>query len=555
MKQLIACFTLLSLFFVIHSCQKETSFEGGLGNAKSEGTLRFDANDDCLPKTVAGAYVQGTDLVAATNFIQVDVNVTKTGSYVIFTDTVNGYYFRGTGIFTTTGVQTIKLTGNGTPVIAGLDNFLVQYGTSSCFVQVPVLATGGPAVFTLQGAGGACLGSTVNGSYIQNTALTAANTIVINANVTATGIYSITTTAANGMTFAASGAFTSTGAQTITLTGTGTPTATGATTISITAGGGTCTASVNVLPAGTGAAVFTLQGAGGACLGSVINGTYTQGTVLTAANTVVLSVDVTTIGTYSITSTTASGMTFTAAGSFTATGVQTVTLTGTGTPTAAGAANFSVTAGAGTCTFTVNVIAAVSDYYPRTTNSNWSYEFDDDPNDSLYIKVIPATLSALGNTYNIFMETADLAGGYDSSGYYRRNGGDYFQYFDLAGLGLDNSQFVEITFLKDNVAAGTTYTSGSFSGTVTAIPITFRFKFTITQKDVAVTVNGTSYPNTIIVEQRLEQNVAGNWIDMTSSIGYIRDYYSRNIGWILQESFDGTGTPNGKFEMRRHQVF
>lgn len=558
MKQIIACLSIISLLVLFNACQKETSFENGLGGAPSQGSLQSDINDDCLPKTVAGAYVMGAALNTG-NFIQVDVNVTRAGSYTIFTDTVNGYFFRATGVFTATGVQTVKLTGSGTPVGAGLDNFAVQYGGTLCFVQVTVLATGGPATFTLQGAGGNCLGSTVNGAYIQNTPLGGANSIVVNANVTAPGTYSITTTAANGMTFTATGAFASTGVQTITLAGSGTPTTAGATTISITAGGGTCTADVNVLPAGSGAAVFTLQGAGGACLGSTVNGTFMQGTVLGAGNTVVLNVNVTTAGTYTITSNTVSGITFSASGSFTSTGTQTVTLNGSGTPSASGALTFSVTAGAGTCTFVVNVSPLVIDYYPRTVNSNWSYEYDDLASDSMLIKVIPQTLSALGNTWNIFMWTDDAPLGFDTSGYYRKAGGDYYQYIDLQNIGLDNEQWMEFIFLKDNVAAGTSYTSAQFTNAIGGTPITLRFKYTVAQKDVPVSITSTTgtvnYTNVIVMEQRIEQFTAGIWVDMTPAIGYVKDYYARNIGWIFEEVFDGSGALDFKVETRRTQVF
>ena len=124
-------------------------------------------NEDCLPKTIAGVYEAGTPL-GASNFITVDVNVTGVGTYTITTDTVNGYYFRGTGTFGSTGVQTIKLTGIGKPVDVGTDDFLVSYKGTSCFISITVLPDGsaGPAVFSLQGAGGSCTNATLAGNYI-----------------------------------------------------------------------------------------------------------------------------------------------------------------------------------------------------------------------------------------------------------------------------------------------------------------------------------------------------------------------------------------------------
>ncbi len=84
---------LLALSVILmNGCQKEVSFEAGK-NA-SHGSLQSDVTGDCLPKTVNGAYVANTALAPATNTITVQVDVAKTGSYVVASDTVNGYYFR-----------------------------------------------------------------------------------------------------------------------------------------------------------------------------------------------------------------------------------------------------------------------------------------------------------------------------------------------------------------------------------------------------------------------------------------------------------------------------
>ncbi|MES2773526.1 MAG: hypothetical protein V4722_05055 [Bacteroidota bacterium] len=117
--------------------------------------------------------------------------------------------------------------------------------------------------------------------------------------------------------------------------------------------------SVENLNPGTngGTSVFTLSGAPGNCATPAINGVYKAGTLLGAANTVELTVDVTTIGTYSITTATVNGVSFSGSGTFTATGSNLVVLTGKGTPTAAGA--FDYTPGATGCTFTITYTANV----------------------------------------------------------------------------------------------------------------------------------------------------------------------------------------------------
>src|SRR6476660_3238699 len=60
----------------------------------------------------------------------------------------------------------------------------------------------------------------------------------------------------------------------------------------------------------SGTAVFSLEGAPGSCSNPVINGNFVAGTPLTATNVVIVSVNVTTVGTYTISSGTANGISF-----------------------------------------------------------------------------------------------------------------------------------------------------------------------------------------------------------------------------------------------------
>ena len=123
MKKLFALFLVLGV--VLYACQKETSFENG--STPSHGDLQSDGTGDCFPKNVVGTYVAGTALNGNNDYIEVTVDVTTAGSYTVFTDTVNGVYFRGTGIFTSTGAQVVRLRGTSTPATDGIFNFLVQY--------------------------------------------------------------------------------------------------------------------------------------------------------------------------------------------------------------------------------------------------------------------------------------------------------------------------------------------------------------------------------------------------------------------------------------------
>jgi hypothetical protein len=438
------------LFFT--ACQKEKSFE--TGSTPSAGSLQSDIAGDCLPKTVAGVYEEGTVLDPATNYIDVQVNVTKIGSYLIYTDTLNGTYFRASGTFATAGANTIRLPGNGTPANDGIYNFTVTYTSSDCVVPVTVLPAGAAvdAVLTLNGGPNECMNYVLAGDYITGVAMTAANTVVINVNVTTAGTYTISTALSNGITFAGAG---------------------------------------------------------------------------TLANT----------------------------------GAQTITLTATGTPIAAGSTNFPIAVVTSACNFAVVVTATPSafDYFPRTAASNWSYQIDGDLNDSVLIRAKPGTVTLGGNAYTVFEFTDDATAGFGDYGAYRKSGGDYHTYIDLADyFAIDNPTPVDYIFLKDNVAANTSWQTNAIAVTVGGLPLSFRIVSTVEQKDVSVNVGGTAYPNTIVVTEKYQLLNGASWIDITDQAGYIKSYYARNIGLIKQDYYDADGTPNPpvslQLDMRRYQV-
>ena len=560
---MIRSLSLLAFAFLIGftACQKETSFEGD--NTPAEGSLLSDVSGDCLPKTVNGTYVAGTALVPSVNTISCDVNVTKKGPYLITTDTINGYYFSSTGTFTSLGNNTVTLRSNGTPFSAGVNNFIVSFDSTFCDIQVTVQASGGGGggsngVFTLVTGGtpSNCASAVVNGTYTQNAALTASNTVDVTVNVTTVGAYTLTATG-GGMTFTKSGTFATTGNQTITLTGSGTPTTSGANTVTFASPNASCSFTVTVNPAGGGAAVGTLAGAPNACAPITVNGFYVESTAVGGSNTVGVTVNVTTAGSYNITTNTVTGLSFSASGSLSVGNNQVINLTASGTPTTAGNQTFTVTFGSSSCTFTVQVLP--NDYFPRIVGSNWSYEINDAANDSLYRVVNPNTISALGNTFQIFQ--ANDGTGLDSSGYYRRTGGDYFEWFDAGGyLGYDAPVWGQYIMVKDNVAANTTWKSSGFAGTATGTALNIRFSYKLLQKDVPVTIasslGNTTYNNVLVVEEKFELEVTpGVWQDITSQIDfYGKSYFARGIGLILYESLNAAGTVQDKQELRRFRI-
>ncbi|MBK8712594.1 MAG: hypothetical protein IPL97_12095 [Niastella sp.] len=343
-------FTTAILFLV--ACEKENSYEGGIVGP-SDGTLKSDGGGNCLPNFVNGIYKAGRGL-GSTNYIDVQLNVTTPGSYVITTDTINGIYFKALGIISTAGNNTVRLMGGGTPIAVGPFNYTVKYDSSTCVINIlTVPANTLPGIYKLNGHPDSCLNYNVNGTYKVGVALNPTNSITFNTNVSIPGTYNLAVQSFNGMLFSGSGVFLNAGVNSVTLSGFGTPLEDGIWLTQVSSDTLTkCRFALIVLPAsGTSAAVFSMGGGGGSCANFTSSGTYTAGTPMSGANTVKVNVIVSSVGAYTIASNTINGVTFLGMGNFSATGTQSVTLTATGTPTAAGAFNFAVTGGSSTCNF------------------------------------------------------------------------------------------------------------------------------------------------------------------------------------------------------------
>ena len=238
-------FASVLLFLLIISCQKEKSFEQG---KPSKGSLQ-DSLGNCLSEDIVGLYKAGLTL-SDSNYIDVTVAVTQPGSYVISTDTVNGYYFRSTGNFASAGNTVVRLKGFGTPLSAGNDDFTISYDNSFCPVTISVMtsgsSSGGTAVLSLSGSGGNCMNYNLMGTYTQSVVLNTSNKVQIEVNVTSPGTWIMGTNTVDGFSFYGSGTFASTGVQTITLDGVGTPGAAGSQTFLVTAGSSSCSFLVTV---------------------------------------------------------------------------------------------------------------------------------------------------------------------------------------------------------------------------------------------------------------------------------------------------------------------
>lgn len=200
----------------------------------------------CSVSNITGNYVVGLAMTPA-NKVEMTVNVSGTGTYNIPGVAVNGITFSANGTFTNPGIQNIFLSASGTPSGPGIFTYPVTNGATNCNFSVTYNTVITNATYALSGAPGSCTAAQVNGTYTALTPLTASNTVDIFVNVTSPGIYNISTTTVNGISFSASGTFNITGSRLVTLTGSGTPTMAGPVNLQVSGSGNPCGISLTVL--------------------------------------------------------------------------------------------------------------------------------------------------------------------------------------------------------------------------------------------------------------------------------------------------------------------
>ncbi len=234
--------------FVIMGCQDK--YLMGV-NLPSLGSLKADSSQNCLPQKLYGTWIAGKALNDS-NYLEVSVNVTRTGSYQMQASQVDGISFSGSGRFGVTGLQTVILKATGTPVSAGNISFTIQYDSSQCSLAVTVLPAGGltsPSDYSLAGSPNSCFHSVVYGSYVKNLQLNNSDSIRIQVNVNTPGTYTIRTDTINGYHFTGSGLFLQPGLQVVVLSGSGTPVQAGQDLFTVNGGNTGCGITVSVLEA------------------------------------------------------------------------------------------------------------------------------------------------------------------------------------------------------------------------------------------------------------------------------------------------------------------
>lgn len=131
----IPAFFVAFMLLAVYSCKKEPP-----GNttppSTAEGSLQ-DAHGYCMVSNAYGVFFTG--LKSDTSYVEIGVNVTKTGSYHITTDNQNGVQFTADGNFSDTGYTPVHLKANGLFKSPGQTYFLTAFNASACNMSVRVM--------------------------------------------------------------------------------------------------------------------------------------------------------------------------------------------------------------------------------------------------------------------------------------------------------------------------------------------------------------------------------------------------------------------------------
>ena len=107
------------LLVLLYGCTKKTT-----DSSTPIAVYTLGSGGNCTGAVVSGRFVADTALTSA-NTVTITVDVTVAGPYWISTNTVNGISFSQISTFTSTGSQTVVLTGTGTPVATDTADFTV----------------------------------------------------------------------------------------------------------------------------------------------------------------------------------------------------------------------------------------------------------------------------------------------------------------------------------------------------------------------------------------------------------------------------------------------
>ena len=288
----------------------------------------------------------------------------------------------------------------------------------------------------------------------------------------------------------------------------------------------------------SGTAIYTFAGAPNACTSPAINGIYQQGTALGAGDSIVISVNVDSIGTYNISTGTANSVVFTGSGTFTSTGAQTVTLHGAGTPQNAGVFSFGV--GANGCSFPITFTPSgttnpgascvACEYFPYCDSMVYVYNDSSAAGNSTRTQVVhfesDSTFDGLTWKKNFIM----MNGEQQESSFFNCNNG-VVKLFTPGTVSAGGQQIpaFTITMLKSNEPVGTTWTDVlSLQGQSVS------YVNTIVEKGISRTVRGVGYTDVIHVKTEVQ---------LMGQVSIIEHrYYAKGIG-LIEDNYESPMAP------------
>ncbi len=567
----IVCGLILFAIF-LNACQKEYSVEGASGLILSTGAWQFNDSTTLYAGNMDSAYIDsststhvlhlvGTSLTGSQHFeMLLYANKFTAGTYkaslyedaFLYTSSSSNLYQAGQliGEFTVnvTALSNTLITGTFSGTALNSSNQKVQITNGKFTSAFSGTQSTGISSGVFSDSAGDCKPVTLSGLYTSGIALDSTNTVQVQVAVASPGSYTITSSTTNGVSFGASGTFAAAGVYTVTLKGTGTPQSSGPQNFALKYGNSQCGFSINFGQM----AVGTTGGSGGNCTPITVLGTFQQGVPLDATNGVQVQLNVSAPGNYSIVTNTADGFYFYQSGTFTGTGTQTIILSGSGTPQNSGTQTFSVAFGGSSCSFTIPVqagTATTGDYFPLTQNSNWTYSVSQSSStDTIHSQVISYAPTVGSVSYGTITETLlHTSQPYDSL-YYRKPGGDYYMYANFSNwLPFDQPVQGEFIFLKDNVAAGTTWNSPTISGTIGGYPVSGYITMTLQAKAVPVTIGTNNFPD--VIKMKYDFYQVGN----STPVETDQRWFARNVGEIYRNL--SNSSVNSVYNVYQYQIF
>ena len=170
-------------------------------------------------------------------------------------------------------------------------------------------------------------------------------------------------------------------------------------------------------------------------------------------------------------------------------------------------------------------------YLTITAGSTWNYHETDSSDTAASIETNYTVTSTTqdssigGKSYHVFTNSQR------GNEYRNITGNDYYE-FDSLPTGLGTSIF-ERLYLKDNAVAGTTWSQTlnvTYPGF--SIPVPLTITYSIVEKGISLSVNGTSYTNVIHVAT----SITSTLIQSTSLVTNINSYYAEKYGLIQTTS-------------------